>query len=279
MSLIIVIVFILYYIYYIDCCTSVQYGTAIFNLRIIQKIGGLRMERPYIICHMMTSLDGKIIGDFMNGEGTEYFYEQYEKILMDYGCEACMIGRISLQEMGVGEFTAKVNNTQNVPRTDYVANKDSSNYMVAVDPSGKLGWTESRITEGRESNGEHIIEILTDKVTNDYLLHLQNLGVSYIFGGKEEIDFNIVVRKLRELFSINQLLVAGGGTLNGHLLNEGFIDELSLVLMPFADGMANSKTIFETDPIIKKIKSTSFVLNSFEKLDNNGLWLTYKSKN
>jgi riboflavin biosynthesis pyrimidine reductase len=23
------------------------------------------MERPYIICHMLTSLDGKIIGDFL----------------------------------------------------------------------------------------------------------------------------------------------------------------------------------------------------------------------
>ena len=32
------------------------------------------MNRPYIFCHMMTSLDGKIIGDYMDTlEGVMYF--------------------------------------------------------------------------------------------------------------------------------------------------------------------------------------------------------------
>lgn len=236
------------------------------------------MERPYIICHMMTSLDGKIIGDFMSEEKTEYFYEQYGQIMDNYADSAGMIGRVTLQEMGISEFDARIKDLPDMFRMDYVANKDSTKYTIAVDPSGRLGWTKERIEEGKESGGEHIIEIITEKVSDAYLSHLQRLGISYIFGGRDKLDFNLVMKKLKDLFSIKQILVVGGGTLNGLLLNEGLIDEISLLLMPFADGAAHSKTIFEIKSENKKMKSVSFDLSSYEKLDNSGLWLRYTVK-
>ncbi|WP_425436675.1 hypothetical protein [Paenibacillus donghaensis] len=42
----------------------------------------------------------------------------------------------------------------------------------------------------------------------------------------------------------------GGGFINGSLLSEGIIDELSRVLVPIADGASNSVTLFE---ITKKL--------------------------
>lgn len=236
------------------------------------------MERPYVICHMMVSLDGKIIGDFMSHEDSGYFYEQYGKIMMNYPGAAGMVGRVSLQEMGIGDFEAKAKDVANVPKVDHVVNKEANYYTIAVDPSGRLGWTQERTAEGKEMNGEHVIEIITEKASDAYLYHLQDLGISYIFGGKETIDFNIVLEKLRESFSIEKLLVLGGGTLNGYLMNEGLIDEISLIVMPFVDGVANSKTVFDTNPDIKKYSSAGFVLKGVEKLENNGLWLQYIAK-
>lgn len=243
------------------------------------KSGGIKMNRPYVICHMMVSLDGKIIGDFMSAEGIEYFYEQYGKIMTEYESNAMMMGRITLQDMGIVEFDAKPDTIETFPRTDYVVMNTADSFVIAVDPSGKLGWTNNRMSEEIDGNVEHVIEVVTDKVSDAYLSYLRSLGISYIFSGAENIDFNIAVQKLEELFSIKRLMVLGGGTLNGSLLNEGFIDEISLVLMPFADGLANSKTIFETDATLKKIKSTNFVLNNIEKLENSGLWLKYTAKN
>ncbi len=45
------------------------------------------MNRPYIFCHMMTSLDGKIMGSYMNTKGEktlEMYFITYplEKILI-----------------------------------------------------------------------------------------------------------------------------------------------------------------------------------------------------
>ncbi|WP_263559832.1 dihydrofolate reductase family protein [Paenibacillus polymyxa] len=238
------------------------------------------MERPKIICHMMASLDGKIIGDFFGEDRTAYFIDQYEKIHTAYGSKAWMIGRISVQEhLGIGEFVAETKDVPNFPRTDYVTNNDADKYIVAVDPSGKIDWKNSHITEGRESSiGDHVIEVLTEKVSDSYLANLQNLGISYIFGGKETLDFKVVVKKLKDLFSIDQILLEGGAVLNGSLLNEGLIDELSLLVLPVVDGSANSKTIFETDSALKNFKSVNFVLDDVEKLENEGLWMKYSVK-
>jgi hypothetical protein len=56
------------------------------------------LERPYIICHMLTSLDGKIIGDYLDEDRTAYFIKEYETIHNRYGCKAWMCGRITMEQ-------------------------------------------------------------------------------------------------------------------------------------------------------------------------------------
>ncbi|WP_353957817.1 dihydrofolate reductase family protein [Peribacillus sp. NJ4] len=97
--------------------------------------------------------------------------------------------------------------------------------------------------------------------------------------GKEQLDFTVVVEKLKHLFSIDRLLLEGGGVLNGTFLNEGLIDELSLIIAPIADGSTNSLTLFETSPHLKKQPPVNFFLKEIEKLDDGGLWLKYVTKN
>lgn len=70
-------------------------------------------------------------------------------------------------------------------------------------------------------------------------------------------------------------MVEGGGVLNGAFLNEGLIDEVSLVLVPIADGSSNSLTIFETYSQLQKKKPVNFYLKAIEKMEDGGLWLNY----
>ncbi|WP_423798437.1 dihydrofolate reductase family protein [Neobacillus sp. SAB-20_R2A] len=237
------------------------------------------MERPYIICHMLTSLDGKIIGDYLKEERAAYFRDLYEEIHDRYGCKAWMCGRATLEEHFTfgHQLDLKQDNITTITRTDYVANKDAKGYAIAVDPSGKLGWTKDYITDDY-GLGDHIIEVLTEQVSDAYLAHLQKTGISYIFGGKERLKFTVVVEKLKNLFSIDKLMVEGGGVLNGSFLNEGLIDELSLILVPIADGSSNTTTLFETSSYLNKPKPVNFFLKEVEKLDDGGLWMKYITK-
>jgi riboflavin biosynthesis pyrimidine reductase len=120
--------------------------------------------------------------------------------------------------------------------------------------------------------------VLTEQVSDAYLAYLKNLGISYIFGGKERLDVTVVVEKLKNLFSIDELILEGGGFLNGSFLNEGLIDELSLVLDPIADGASSSVTLFETSSYLKKQQPVNFFLKSIEKLDDDGIWMKYVTK-
>jgi riboflavin biosynthesis pyrimidine reductase len=228
---------------------------------------------------MLTSLDGKIIGDFLNEERAAYFTNEYERIHRSYGVKAWMCGRITMEEHFTfgHQLDLKQDNIPTIPRIDIVANRDAKSYAVAVDPSGKLGWTKNYITDDF-GFGDHIIEVLTEQVSDAYLAHLQKIGISYLFGGKERLSFNVVVEKLKELFSIDELMLEGGGFLNGSFLNEGLIDELSLILVPIADGASNSVTLFETSSFLTNQYPVNFFLKEVEKLDDGGLWLKYGTK-
>jgi riboflavin biosynthesis pyrimidine reductase len=243
--------------------------------------GVVSLERPYIICHMTNSLDGKVIGDYLLVERARYFTDLYEKIHESYGSNAWMCGRVTMEEHFTygHQLDLKHDNIAPILRNDCVVNKNAESYAIAVDPSGKLGWTENSIESWNEHRTEdHIIEVLTEQVSDAYLAHLRKIGISYIFGGKERLNFTLIVQKLKNLFSIDKLMLEGGGYLNGSFLNEGLIDEISLILVPIADGASDSVTLFETSSFLNKPKPVNFFLKEVEKLDDSGLWIRYVTK-
>lgn len=230
---------------------------------------------------MLTSLDGKIIGDYLKEKRANSFTDKYEKIHGRYGCKAWICGRVTMEEHFTfgHQLELKQDNIPTIPRTDYLANKDAKGYAIAVDPSGKLGWTENSIQPWNENRSEdHIVEVLTEQVSDAYLAHLKTIGISYIFGGKDRLDFTVVVKKLKKVFAIDTLMLEGGGFLNGSFLNEGLIDELSLILVPIADGASNSVTLFETSSFLTKQHPVNFFLKEVEKLDDGELWMKYVTK-
>src|SRR6187200_1586965 len=123
--------------------------------------------RPYVICHMLPSIDGRIvIRDWKLPNATR----EYEETAATFDADAWIIGRISMQPYaGKGRVPAR-KSRKPIPREDFIAPHDSDSYAIAIDPSGKLRWSKSDI------DGEHVITILTEKVSHDYLAFLQSRG-------------------------------------------------------------------------------------------------------
>ncbi len=92
------------------------------------------------------------------------------------------------------------------------------------------------------------------------------LQISYIFGGKDTLDLDLMLRKLYKLFNIRKVRIDGGGHVNGSFLKAGLIDEFSLVLVPLADGTMGSPTVFEAEDGYGKRKATHFRLHSVKKI-------------
>jgi riboflavin biosynthesis pyrimidine reductase len=231
-------------------------------------------DRPYVICLMMTSVDGKILGEKW-GDSPEIMTlrNKFEEIHKQIGIKAWIVGRTTM-EKDFTDFTKPILKAgdHKIDRSDFVAANDADSFAIALDGQGKLGW------EHAEMEGDHVITILTEGVEDAYLAHLRAIGVSYIFAGVDEIDLKTALYKLRHLFAIDKLMLEGGARINGSFLNEELIDELHQLLLPIADGTIETSTLFEVDNVIKKEGATLLKLENVKKIEDDVVWLTYKFK-
>jgi riboflavin biosynthesis pyrimidine reductase len=182
-----------------------------------------------------------------------------------------MVGRVTMEkDFTEGRQPLLSKSTNPIDRNPFFGDKKAQSFAIAVDAKGKLGWNTNDI------DGDHVIEILSESVSDAYLLYLQNSKVSYIFAGKEDLDFKVALEQLYELFGIKTLMLEGGGRINGSLLNAGLIDELSLLVLPLADGTAGTPTAFEVGNYLPKEPARELKLIDVQKLQHDVLWLRYK---
>lgn len=192
-------------------------------------------DRPFVVCHMSMSLDGKVTGDFLRLPRCEAVSQAYYRIHRDYGASAFACGRVTMEESFTSGFRPDLSRFDGsvVLPMDHVADENASFFAVAFDRHGSLGWKGPCIVdEDPGYGGAHIVEVLCEGVPQACLSYLQEKGVSYIFAGKDDIDLELALHKLRAIFGIRRLLLEGGSLLNGAFLRADLVDELSLVMMP-----------------------------------------------
>lgn len=239
------------------------------------------MNRPYVFCHMLTSIDGKIMGNYMNtpeGEvGGNVFYDIAFGKDRHYNHQGWLSGRVTTDD-NFTFYNKPILDEKSpiVAEGDYVADFSEKIHYVSIDPSGKLGWKENYIVY--KDTRAHVVEVLTQKATNSYKAFLRKLGISYIIAGEESINYELLLEKLKELFGIETLMLGGGGILNWSFLQAGLCDEISLVIAPTADGSAQTPTLFMTKKGITEDKPLSFALQSVNVMKEDTLWLRYKVK-
>ena len=236
------------------------------------------MDRPYIVCLMSTSLDGKITGSYMDTPEAESSFEEYERANQFYQPQAWINGRVTVDEnFTFYEKPDLAAEAAPIPHEDHVALAGQENSLVAADPSGRLGWKQNYVEYAGRPKA-YVIELLTEQVSDAYLAFLQKMQISYLFVGKETLDFTLAVQKLKKLFGIEKLKLSGGGILNLSFANEGLIDELSLIVAPVADGDPNTPTVFERSEKLPYHGPVRFTLKSAEPVKDGCVWLRYLAK-
>jgi 2,5-diamino-6-(ribosylamino)-4(3H)-pyrimidinone 5'-phosphate reductase len=226
------------------------------------------MSRPYVICHMVPSVDGRIVTD--GWPAPPGLVREYEKTAATFGADGWIIGRISMEPYAGKAVVPPASSRSRLPRVDFIARTDAPSYAIAIDPGGKLRWESGTIDE------EHAVAILTEQVPDRYLAFLRAKGVSYLFGGKDRIRLPRILRKLRAHFGIRKLLLEGGGKINGSFLAAGVIDELSVLFAPVADGGVGTPSLFDArrgPGVARRLK-----LFSVERRPGDLLWVRYKVK-
>jgi 2,5-diamino-6-(ribosylamino)-4(3H)-pyrimidinone 5'-phosphate reductase len=221
--------------------------------------------RPHIICHMASSIDGRIDGSTLGalmGKG------DYERTGASLRGDAWICGRTTMRLHFADKrrFVPR-SRKQAGPQPVHVA-KRARSYAIAVDTKGTLQWA------GNDIDGDHLICIVSERVTLDYLSELRKKKISYIVTGHFSVDLGRAVRLLRKHFGIKRLLLEGGGHINGGFMEAHLIDEISLLVIPGIDGRAGVPTVFDgVGPELTH--AVPLRLTSVRKRKNGTLWIRY----
>lgn len=232
------------------------------------------MNRPYVICHMLQSIDGKIAGGFFREKQTLELAKIYSDISKDYNGDAIIYGTTTAQEMFSSSKTEPVLNQNPIQKIDYIYKDDKNKWIVVIDPQGQISFNQS-VYQNPRLKDQNLIVILTENISSQYLETLKSLNISYLFTGKDEIDLRLALEKLYDLFSIKKLLLQGGGITNTYFIKEDLIDELSLVVSPVVSGEEKQPNIFED---CHEYIGQTFDLKQSDLLMKSGFYLKYVRK-
>src|SRR6516165_9698898 len=229
--------------------------------------------KPYVICHMNTSIDGRTWGSRWRPVENR-MAGLFERIHEQLGNGSWLIGRVTGSEYAKAD--AYPDRPGEVfPREPWFVRRDAKAYGIALDAYGKIAWGRSDI------GGDPVVSVLTEQVSDAHLAGLRQDRVSYIFAGTRELDLSLTLEILNRELGIERLLLEGGGGSNGSFLRARLIDEISLAICPAIDGANGAPSIFDSSDRDAGVPApvTSMTLASSEVLEGGAVWLRYRLQN
>ena len=200
--------------------------------------------RPYIICHMGTSIDGRLhpsrFTSPAQGISRDVLRGHYERVHDRFGADGWIVGRMTMSEMAKGA-ERPVRDAPKVAREAHIAARDGRKLAIGIDPSGRVHYGKDNI------GGDHAVAVLGEQVSDAYLAELREDGVSYVFAGPRGDDLRRAMEEIASLFGVKTLLLEGGGRINGAFLKHKLNDEFSTLIHPAVDGVAGTQSIVDYD--------------------------------
>ena len=225
------------------------------------------MNRPYIICHMMTAVDGRI-----DCAMTEQLpgVQEYYSTLDSFDAPTRVSGRVTAElEMALpGKFSSEASTP--LVKEAFYKSAAAEGYEVVVDTQGTLLW-EDQTDEQRP-----VLVLTSENVNQEYLDYLTGKHISWIACGKEHIDLKRGCEILADDFGVKRMAVVGGGHINAGFLAEGLLDEISILIGAGVDGRGGMSAVFDGLPMDRPV--TQLKLEQVKSFESGAVWIRYKVK-
>lgn len=222
--------------------------------------------KPYIISHMMESVDGRIDCDMTEQiDPSNAYYEALNSL----DCPSQLMGRVTMQmHYADPESFVAVDKTP-IGHEDFHVSSSATGYTVALDTYGTLCWSQS------EYDNHPLLVITSEACPKEYLDYLTAKHISWIAIGSERIDLRKAMDWLYNKFDVKRLAITGGGHINGAFLETGLIDEVNMMIGAGIDGRKGMVAVFDGIEDANR-PATLLKLESMEKVNENTVWLRYK---
>lgn len=160
--------------------------------------------RPKIICHMVSSIDGRLHPSRFTlpaagGNGAR-LRKHYDEVAARFGAQGWMCGRVTMQEISKGK-PRQVTGPRISSREPFVDNRRDRDLATAIDPHGRVHYGQDNLL------GDHAVALLSEAVSDAYLAELREDGVSYLFAGPDGQDLAKAMDALGEAFGVETILL------------------------------------------------------------------------
>ena len=221
-------------------------------------------KKPYIICHMMTSIDGRIDCAMTSQmEGVDDYYRTLNALDVPTTVSGRVTAELEMAEPGV--FTAK--DSAPFGKEGFSKAADAAGYEVVVDTHGKLLWPDCAGME------KPYLIITSQQVPQEYLRYLDGQHISWIACGEQKIDLPRACEILAEEFGVERMGVVGGPAINTAFLDAGLLKEVSILMGPGIDGRKEMPSVFDGRGMDYPL--THLHLTDVEKCESGAVWLRY----
>lgn len=220
------------------------------------------MKRPKVILHSSISLDGSVLGFDVD-------MEKNYKIVGSYKADIHLIGSNTI-EAGIKMFCPRIPKEE---KKDFVKPERNKSLPLWIIPDTKGKLKGLHHIYRRFELCRDIVVLVSRKTPQSYLTYLKERNYDYHIVGESHVDYKQALKLMVKQYNAKTVLTDTGKILNCILINNGLVDEISLLVHPVIVGK-NQYTLFsEVNGNIKIELATT------KKLSNNKLWLTYKVKN
>ena len=185
----------------------------------------------------MSSVDGRLLNERWtepyDGTPASALLQVYASIGRELGTDAWMFGKNTLRAIFPYKWSIDGHTVPSDYPAVFIGERHSERIFIVADPEADIYFTSSVL------RGDNILVIVGRNAT-----HLREKRISYLIVN-DATDLREGLEAVGREFGIRSVSVQGGGILNGALLADGLIDELSLVVYPGIDGLSGIPSIFE----------------------------------
>ena len=225
------------------------------------------MKKPYIICHMMTSVDGRIDCAMTSQlPGVDDYYETLNALNVPTTVSGRVTAELEMAEPG----TFRAADITPLGKEGFSKKADAAGYEIVVDTHGKLLWPDAYGME------KPYLIITCEQVPKEYLKYLDEKNISWIACGDENVDLSRAAEILSEAFKVERMGIVGGAAINTAFLNDGLLDEISVLIGAGIDGRDEMPSVF--DGRAMDFPLTHLTLSDVKRFDSGAVWLRYRTK-
>ncbi len=217
---------------------------------------------PYVILHMGISLDGRI--DWGGGSDNPYY-----ELVQQFEVDTDISGSNTIL---TAQFPEDPQKAFGQMYDDWMQKRSRPRHAI-VDSKGRIkNWELIK----KQPFWRGYISLCSETTPRSHLDYLNESGIDYIIAGEQNVNLRVALEELNTHFDTQKVRVDCGGILNGILLRDGLVDEVSVIISPSLVGGTSPKTMFVAPDLESEAGVIPMTLTHMEKIQDCYVWLRYR---